>query len=153
VSGYGLVGPERDRASYDLGAFWARSGLSYQLASRGEPLNARGAMGDHITALSALAGVLQQRSTGEGCVVETSLFLTCLEADRHLRDVLLAIDREDLLTDEQVRVNDGLVEVPNPDGRGSTTSVNGPITFRGRPTRSVGVVPRLGEHADARFSE
>jgi crotonobetainyl-CoA:carnitine CoA-transferase CaiB-like acyl-CoA transferase len=256
VSGYGLEGPERDRPSYDLGAFWARSGLSYQLASRDEPLNARGAMGDHITALSALAGilagVLQQRTTGEGCVVETSLlrtalyvlgwdlgiqsalgkvarseprdatqtplmncyrtaddrwlFLTCLEADRHLRNVLLALGREDLLTDErfasgkslrkhrnaviemldaefasrpleewaarlddagvwwapvhspadvladeQVRVNDGLVEVPNPDGRGSTTSVNGPITFRGWPQRTVGVVPRLGEHTDARF--
>lgn len=40
VSGYGLEGPERDRPSYDLGAFWARSGLSYQLARRGEPLNA-----------------------------------------------------------------------------------------------------------------
>ncbi len=142
MSGYGLEGPERDRPSYDLGAFWARSGLSYQLASRGEPLNARGAMGDHITALSALAGilagVLQQRATGEGCVVETSLlrtgayvlgwdlglqsslgkvaqsepreatqtplmncyltaderwiFLTCLEADRHLRNVMVALE-------------------------------------------------------------
>ena len=80
VTGYGLEGPERDRASYDLGAFWASSGLSHQLASRDEPLNARGAMGDHITALSALAGilagVLHQRSTGEGCVVETSLLRT-----------------------------------------------------------------------------
>jgi crotonobetainyl-CoA:carnitine CoA-transferase CaiB-like acyl-CoA transferase len=256
VSGYGLEGDDRDRPSYDLGAFWARSGLSYQLASRDEPLNARGAMGDHITALSALAGilagVLQQRATGEGCVVETSLlrtgayvlgwdlglqsslgkvarmeprdeqqsplmnsyrtaddrwlFLTCLEADRHLRNVLVALDREDLidderfasgralrkhkrdvisvldaefaartldewaqrldaagvwwapvqspidvLADEQVRVNDGLVEVPNPDGRGSTTSVNGPISFRGRPRLVTGPVPALGEHPDARF--
>jgi len=256
VTGYGLEGPERDRASYDLGAFWASSGLSHQLASRDEPLNARGAMGDHITALSALAGilagVLHQRSTGEGCVVETSLlrtgayvlgwdlgiqaalgkvarseprdatqtplmncyrtaddrwlFLTCLEADRHLKNVLLALGRDDLLSDErfasgralrkhrtdviamldaefatgsldewaerldaagvwwapvlspadvladeQVRANNGLVEVPNRDGAGSTTSVNGPITFRGRPLRSTGVVPRLGEHADASF--
>jgi crotonobetainyl-CoA:carnitine CoA-transferase CaiB-like acyl-CoA transferase len=256
VSGYGLEGPERDRASYDLGAFWARSGLSHQLASDGEPLNARGAMGDHITALSALAGilaaVLQQRATGEGCVVETSLlrtgayvlgwdlglqaslgkvargqprhetqtplmncyrtsddrwfFLTCLEADRHLRNVFVAIGREelldddrfatgralrkhsreviavldaeiaarpldewaqrfdaagvwwapvhspaDVLADEQVRVNDGFVDVPHPDGSGSTTSVNGPITFRGRSARTTGPVPRLGEHPDAAF--
>ena len=48
VTGYGLAGPERDRASYDLGAFWARSGLSYQLGSDA-PLNARGGIGDHIT--------------------------------------------------------------------------------------------------------
>src|SRR5262245_12823570 len=76
VSGYGLAGPERERPSYDLGAFWARSGLSYQLGAD-EPLNARGGIGDHITSLAALAGilggVLQQRATGEGCVVETSL--------------------------------------------------------------------------------
>ena len=257
VTGYGLEGPDRDRAGYDLGAFWARSGLSHQLASRDEPLNARGAMGDHITALSALAGilggVLQQRATGEGCVVETSLlrtgiyvlgwdlglqsalgrvargepreanqsplmncyrtaddrwlFLTCLEADRHLRNVYVALGREDLLADErfasghalrknnrhaiavldeeiakrplaewaqrfddagvwwapvqsptdvlgdeQVRGNDGLVEVPNPgDAGGTTISVNGPITFRGRPSRAPGPAPRLGEHPDASF--
>lgn len=93
------------------------------------------------------AGVLHQRSTGEGCVVETSLlrtgmyvlgwdlgiqaalgkvarseprdatqtplmncyrtaddrwlFLTCLEADRHLKNVLVALGRDDLLTDER----------------------------------------------------
>jgi crotonobetainyl-CoA:carnitine CoA-transferase CaiB-like acyl-CoA transferase len=258
VSGYGLAGPERDRASYDLGAFWARSGLSYQLSSRGEPLNARGAMGDHVTALAALAGilagVLQERATGEGCVVETSLlrtgayvlgwdlglqaalnkvargeprdttqtplmncyrtaddrwvFLTCLEADRHLSNVWRAVGREDLLADErfatgralrkhsrdviavldaqigarplaewaerfdaagvwwapvqspadvladeQVRLNDGLVEVPAHDGSGTTTSVNGPISFGGRPPRTTGPVPRLGEHPDATFAE
>ncbi|MFM8303102.1 MAG: CaiB/BaiF CoA transferase family protein, partial [Actinomycetota bacterium] len=256
VSGYGLAGDDRDRPSYDLGAFWARSGLSYQLAAAGEPLNARGAMGDHITALGALsgilAGVIQQRATGEGCVVETSLlrsgmyvlgwdlglqqslgkvarmeprdaqqsplmnsyrtaddcwlFLTCLEADRHLAKVLTALGREDLATDErfadgkalrthkravievldaefarrpleewahrldaagvwwapvsspaevlvdpQVLANDGLVEVPSPVGTGTTTSVNGPISFRGRPLRRTGPAPRLGEHPDARF--
>jgi hypothetical protein len=151
VSGYGLAGTDRDRPSYDLGAFWARSGMSYQLALNGEPLNARGAMGDHVTALAVLAGilggVLQQRATGEGCIVETSLlrtgaymlgwdlglqstigkvargeprtetqtplmncyltsddrwlFLTCLEADRHLRNVLTALGRDDLLDDER----------------------------------------------------
>jgi crotonobetainyl-CoA:carnitine CoA-transferase CaiB-like acyl-CoA transferase len=255
VSGYGLAGPERERPSYDLGAFWARSGLSYQLGADA-PLNARGGIGDHITALAALsgilAGVLQQRATGEGCVVETSLlragayvlgwdlglqsslgkvargeprdatqsplmnayrtaddrwlFLTCLEADRHLPSVLVALDREDLLdderfangralrknkrevievldaefakrpldewaqrldaaavwwapvrtpaevlTDEQVLANDGVVQVPHPDGDGFTTSVNGPITFRGRPRGVTGPAPRLGEHPDAAF--
>jgi len=143
VTGYGLAGPDRDRPSYDVGAFWARSGLAHQLATAGDPLNARGALGDHVTALAALsailAGVLQQRATGEGCIVETSLlrtgmymlgwdyglqtslgkvarmeprteqqsplmnsyrtaddrwlFLTCLEADRHLPNIAVTTAR------------------------------------------------------------
>lgn len=81
ISGYGLRGEDRDRPSYDLGAFWARSGLSSQLAgSDGVPLNARGAIGDHITGLAALAGtlaaILEQRHTGRGQVVEASLLRT-----------------------------------------------------------------------------
>jgi crotonobetainyl-CoA:carnitine CoA-transferase CaiB-like acyl-CoA transferase len=81
VSGYGLRGPERNRPSYDIGAFWARSGLSSQMAGGdGAPLNARGGVGDHITGLAALAGilaaVLQQRETGVGRVVEVSLLRT-----------------------------------------------------------------------------
>jgi crotonobetainyl-CoA:carnitine CoA-transferase CaiB-like acyl-CoA transferase len=81
VSGYGLHGPERNRPTYDIGAFWARSGLSRQMADGdGNPLNARGGIGDHITGLAALAGVLgaviEQRATGTGRVVETSLLRT-----------------------------------------------------------------------------
>jgi crotonobetainyl-CoA:carnitine CoA-transferase CaiB-like acyl-CoA transferase len=81
VSGYGLRGEERNRPSYDIGAFWARSGLSNQMAGGdGAPLNARGGVGDHITGLAALAGilaaVLQQRETGVGRVVEVSLLRT-----------------------------------------------------------------------------
>ena len=46
----------------------------------GNPLNARGGIGDHITGLAALAGVLaavlEQRHTGKGQVVEVSLLRT-----------------------------------------------------------------------------
>ena len=46
----------------------------------GNPLNARGGIGDHITGLAALAGVLaavmEQRQTGVGRVVEVSLLRT-----------------------------------------------------------------------------
>ena len=46
----------------------------------GNPLNARGGVGDHITGLAALAGilaaVLEQRATGRGRVVEVSLLRT-----------------------------------------------------------------------------
>jgi crotonobetainyl-CoA:carnitine CoA-transferase CaiB-like acyl-CoA transferase len=81
VSGYGLRGEDRNRPAYDIGAFWARSGLSVQLAnSEGVPLNARGGIGDHITGLAALSGilaaVLEQRETGRGRVVEVSLLRT-----------------------------------------------------------------------------
>jgi crotonobetainyl-CoA:carnitine CoA-transferase CaiB-like acyl-CoA transferase len=81
VSGYGLRGPDRNRPAYDIGAFWARSGLSVQLAnSEGVPLNARGGIGDHISGLAALAGllaaVLEQRHTGRGRVVDVSLLRT-----------------------------------------------------------------------------
>jgi crotonobetainyl-CoA:carnitine CoA-transferase CaiB-like acyl-CoA transferase len=81
ISGYGLQGEERNRPTYDIGAFWARSGLSMQMADQeGNPLNARGGIGDHITGLAALAGllgaVLEQRETGRGQVVEVSLLRT-----------------------------------------------------------------------------
>jgi crotonobetainyl-CoA:carnitine CoA-transferase CaiB-like acyl-CoA transferase len=81
ISGYGLRGDDRDRPTYDIGAFWARSGLSMQMADHeGTPLNARGGIGDHITGLAALAGllaaVLEQRATGRGRVVEVSLLRT-----------------------------------------------------------------------------
>jgi crotonobetainyl-CoA:carnitine CoA-transferase CaiB-like acyl-CoA transferase len=81
VSGYGLRGEDRNRPAYDIGAFWARSGLSVQLSDQeGVPLNARGGIGDHVSGLAALsgilAGVLEQRATGRGRVVEASLLRT-----------------------------------------------------------------------------
>ncbi len=81
ISGYGLRGEDRNRPTYDIGAFWARSGLSCQMAdASGNPLNARGGIGDHITGLAALSGilaaVLEQRQTGIGRVVEVSLLRT-----------------------------------------------------------------------------
>ena len=71
ISGYGLRVTERNRPTYDIGAFWARSGLSMQMADHeGSPLNARGGIGDHITGLAALAGllaaVIEQRGRGGG---------------------------------------------------------------------------------------
>jgi crotonobetainyl-CoA:carnitine CoA-transferase CaiB-like acyl-CoA transferase len=81
VSGYGLRGDDHNRPTYDIGAFWARSGLAVQMADGdGNPLNARGGIGDHVTGLASLAGVLaavlEQRHTGRGRVVEASLLRT-----------------------------------------------------------------------------
>ena len=79
VSGYGWVGPERDRASYDFGGFWARSGMASALTRPEEnPPAARGGMGDHTTALGLCAGVsaalFEREKTGAGQHVSTSLF-------------------------------------------------------------------------------
>lgn len=81
VTGFGRRGADRNRPSYDIGAFWARSGLSHQLTPPGEaPLNMLGALGDHMTSLSLMAAILaalvERGATGRGGLVETSLLQT-----------------------------------------------------------------------------
>ena len=36
ITGYGLEGPDADRAAYDIAAFWARSGIAASLTSEGQ---------------------------------------------------------------------------------------------------------------------
>lgn len=81
LTGYGLEGPERDRAGYDIGAFWARSGLAHTMVPPDElPPGLRSGMGDHVTGMSLLGGVLakllERERTGEGGLVATSLLRT-----------------------------------------------------------------------------
>jgi crotonobetainyl-CoA:carnitine CoA-transferase CaiB-like acyl-CoA transferase len=81
VTGFGLEGPERDRAGYDVGAFWARSGVAHLFHTEEEPPGAlRGGFGDHVTGLTTVAGILaalhERSRTGRGRVVETSLLRT-----------------------------------------------------------------------------
>ncbi len=81
VSGYGLEGPERDRAAYDVGAFWARSGAAHQVGPPGsEPPSMRGGFGDHVAGLATVSGILaallERHRTGRGRMVETSLLRT-----------------------------------------------------------------------------
>ena len=78
LTGYGLEGPERDRAAYDMGAFWARAGVAASLTIEGQPLPyQRGGMGDHMTGLAAAGGVAaalyQRERSGTGTLVETSM--------------------------------------------------------------------------------
>ncbi|MGZ4729669.1 MAG: CaiB/BaiF CoA transferase family protein, partial [Acidimicrobiales bacterium] len=78
VSGYGLEGPEVGRAGYDVGAFWARSGIASLMAPDGiAPPGVRSGMGDHITGVTTVAGVLaallDRERTGRGQLVEASL--------------------------------------------------------------------------------
>ena len=81
VTGYGLEGPEAHRAGYDVGGFWARTGVASTLAPPGTaPPAIRGGFGDHVTGLATLSGILgallERERTGRGQLVETSLLRT-----------------------------------------------------------------------------
>ena len=81
ITGYGRTGPERDRPGYDVGAFWARSGVAQTLAPDGTPPpQIRGGFGDHVTAITTVAGIVtalyERERSGKGRVVETSLLRT-----------------------------------------------------------------------------
>ena len=81
LTGYGTSGPDVDRAGYDIGAFWARSGIAHSLVGAHEtPPPARSGQGDHTTGLSMCAGVMaalfDRQRTGKGRVVSTSLLRT-----------------------------------------------------------------------------
>lgn len=81
ITGYGTQGPDVDRAGYDIGAFWARSGLAHTTVAPNElPPALRSGQGDHTTALSLVSGVMaalfDRERTGKGRVVSTSLLRT-----------------------------------------------------------------------------
>ena len=78
VTGYGPDTPDRDRAAYDIGAFWARAGVTASLTPAGQPYpQQRGGMGDHMTGLGAAgaisAALFVRERTGEGQRVAISL--------------------------------------------------------------------------------
>lgn len=78
ITGYGLEGDEANRPAYDIGGFWARSGVASLLQAPDGPLPfQRGGMGDHPTGSSAAAAVcaalFHQARTGEGQLITTSL--------------------------------------------------------------------------------
>ncbi len=78
VTGYGPDSPERDRAAYDIGAFWSRAGVAASLTAAGREFpQQRGGMGDHMTGLGAAgaisAALYVRERTGEGQRVAVSL--------------------------------------------------------------------------------
>ncbi|MGI5192903.1 CaiB/BaiF CoA transferase family protein [Streptomyces sp. CA-288835] len=78
LTGYGWTGAERDRAGYDVSAFWARPGIAAMLNPAGEPPpGIRPGLGDRTAAANLVAGVLaallRRGRTGEGGVVDVSL--------------------------------------------------------------------------------
>ncbi len=78
ITGYGLEGPDADRAAYDIAAFWARAGIALALTPPGgTPPFQRGGMGDHGVGMCAAAAVsaalFARERTGQGQLVSTSL--------------------------------------------------------------------------------
>ena len=78
LSGYGLEGPDANRAAYDIAAFWARSGIAHLLTPPGGTLPfQRGGMGDHSTGVqfagAISAALFARERTGHGQLVSTSL--------------------------------------------------------------------------------
>jgi crotonobetainyl-CoA:carnitine CoA-transferase CaiB-like acyl-CoA transferase len=78
LTGYGLAGPDRDKAGYDVGSYWARAGVAAETLTPGsEPLFRAGGIGDHNTAVAAVAGtcaaLMGRQTTGLGQLVATSL--------------------------------------------------------------------------------
>lgn len=78
LTGYGEAGPEKDKESFDLVAYWSRSGLMHQMRHKGtEPFQAMAGMGDHPTAVALYASIvtalLKRERTGKGTKVHTSL--------------------------------------------------------------------------------
>jgi crotonobetainyl-CoA:carnitine CoA-transferase CaiB-like acyl-CoA transferase len=79
ITGYGMDGPDADRAAYDVAAFWARAGLADLLTRPGDtPPFQRGGMGDHSSGMTLAAAVcaalLSRTRTGAGQLVSTSLY-------------------------------------------------------------------------------
>lgn len=79
ITGYGMTGPDADRAAYDVAAFWARAGVAHLLTRPGEtPPFQRGGMGDHMAGMTLVAAIcaalVARGETGNGQLVTTSLY-------------------------------------------------------------------------------
>lgn len=106
VTGYGTVGPDRNRRGFDVTAWWARSGISALLKPFGRaPVFSGGGIGDHATALGLLSaimmGLYQREKTGQGKQVATSLVASgCYVNGMMLQGMIAGHDREDMLNDQ-----------------------------------------------------
>ena len=78
ITAYGREGKSADLPSFDVGAFWARSGIASLLTTEdSDPPFQRGGMGDHSVAMSAAAAIsaalFEREKSSKGQLVEASL--------------------------------------------------------------------------------
>ncbi len=81
LTAYGLEGPDRDAPGYDMAAFSGRSGMADRATPPGGvPPILPGGLGDNITAMATVAGIMgalfHRERSGEGQLVSTSLLRT-----------------------------------------------------------------------------
>ena len=81
LTGYGITGPDADKAAYDVAAYWARSGIASLLSRPGDPPPfQRSGMGDHPAGMNLAAGICAalyaREKTDVGQLVTTSLYRT-----------------------------------------------------------------------------
>jgi crotonobetainyl-CoA:carnitine CoA-transferase CaiB-like acyl-CoA transferase len=86
LTGYGMEGPERDRSGFDLGAFWARSGIMATLGEEGSPpVQQRLGFGDQTTSLAIVAAIgmalFERERSGKGQRVDCALLHAALWAN------------------------------------------------------------------------
>ncbi|MCF1592321.1 CaiB/BaiF CoA transferase family protein [Streptomyces muensis] len=97
--GFGVRGPDADKAGYGNSAFWARGGFGHLLTPEGleYPVMQNGAFGDRAAGLSlafGVAGALYRRErTGEGSVVDASLLSAAMWLTAS--DLVLALQGEE----------------------------------------------------------
>jgi len=113
VSGYGRSGPDAHRPGYDLGAFFARSGMAMQAVPPGQPPVANaGGVGDHITATTITAGIcaalFARERTGQGQLVDTSLLRAGIYTNGWPLSIQLRYGRH-LPTDPRTAVGNPLI--------------------------------------------
>ena len=98
LTGYGNVGPGRERRGYDATAFFARAGLMEITRQPNEaPPFPPGGIGDHSTAMTLFAGIMmalyKRDREGEGSFVETSLIATgCWTNGMQLQGAIAGFD-------------------------------------------------------------
>jgi len=106
VTGYGTVGPDRNRRGFDVTAWWARSGISALLKPfKQAPVFSGGGIGDHATAMALLSaimmGLYHREKTGQGRQVSTSLVASgCYANGMMLQAMIAGHDREDMLREQ-----------------------------------------------------
>jgi len=111
LTGYGVDGPERDRAAFDYAAFWARAGIMASLGEpEGPPPTQRPGMGDHMTGLgmagAIAAALLARERTGVGQEIGMSLFQAGMW--------MLASDIQAAITTGYAHMPGGRRAAPNP---------------------------------------
>ncbi|MCL1816975.1 MAG: CoA transferase [Clostridiales bacterium] len=82
-SGYGELGPEKDRPGFDIAAFWAKAGMPLEWSVKeSAPIRPIPGFGDSTVATVALSGILAaligREKTGKGEFLKTSLYGSAL---------------------------------------------------------------------------